>query len=452
MYEDRIAGSAMWKGLYMKKFTSSILASSLLLMAGGDVVSAAPASADGWSGFYVGIETGGIWGNGSVTYTNEAGETFRADGLNPDGLMSGLYGGYNWLLADDWLAGVEGEWSDVSAHDLGPVDGQPIMRSKVDHNSDASLGLRLGRVMGDYLPYISGGAAWSRFDIRSCFLENCQSQDLTMSGWTAGAGVEMKLSPQLHARIQYRYADYGDEAAQVNGMPIPIHDSRLDFDSHMLSAGISYHPGGGDFTSTASASTDSWDGFYIGIQTGGVWGSGDVTYSNGTGGTFDADGLEPDGLLSGLYGGYSWLVSGSWLVGVEGEWNYASAYDSGLVTHAPLMRTKLDQNWDDSIRLRLGTVTGDYLPYITGGAAWSQFELRDCYIQNCQSDDLTLNGWTAGAGIEMKLSERLHARIQYRYTDYGEKTIQLDNSSSFKLDSRLDYDSNILSAGISYHF
>jgi len=436
----------------MKKFASSVLVSSLLLMAGGDVIPVTPTSADGWSGFYFGIQTGGIRGNGDVTYRNEAGETFEAKGLNPDGLISGIYGGYSWLLVNNWLLGAEGEWNDVSAHDLSPVAGQPIMRSKIDHNRDTSLRLRVGKVMDGYLPYITGGAAWSRFNIRTCFLENCQSQKLTMLGWTAGAGVEMELSPRLHARIQYRYTDYGDESAQVKNMPIPIHDSRLNFDSHMLSVGISYYLGGRDSVSVTPISSNDWSGFYLGIQTGGIGGNGNVAYSNGTGGTFNADGLKPDGLVSGFYGGYNWSVSNSWLIGAEWEWNYAAAYDSGLVTHAPLMRTKLDQKWDDSIRLRIGRVIGDYLPYLTGGAAWSQFELRDCYIQNCQSDDLTLAGWTAGAGIEMKLNSRLHARIQYRYTDYRDKTIRLDDSSSFKLDSRLDYDSNILSAGISYHF
>jgi len=436
----------------MKKLVTSVFASSFLLMAGGDIAPVIPASTDNWSGIYFGVQTGGIWGNGDVTYTNNTGESFKASGLNPDGLTGGLYGGYNWLLADNWLLGVEGEWNSVVAHDLAPISQQSIMRSKVDQNQDISLRLRAGKVMGSYLPYITGGAAWSRFDIQTCFLENCQNESLTMAGWTAGVGVEMALTSRLHARIQYRYTDYNDKTAPVNNMPIPIENSRIDYNNQMMSIGFSYRLDGKDITPATSVSADGWNGLYLGIQTGRVWGNGDVTYSNGTGGTFITDGLKPDGLISGLYGGYNWSFADNWLWGIEGEWNDIAAYDSGLVTHAPLIRTKIDQDWDSSVHLRAGKVIGNYFPYLTGGVAWSQFKLQDCYIQTCQSKNVTLTGWTAGVGVEMKLTSRLHARLQYRYTNYGDKTTQLENSPSFKLDARLDYDSSMLSAGISYQF
>ena len=441
----------------MKRILLSMALSSLLLSAGGDIVPVTPAPVDSWSGFYLGLQTGGVWGDGDITYTDNKGNTFKADGLKPKGLMSGLYGGYNWLFADNWLLGLEGEWNAVSTNDtkIG-VQKQFIMGSKLDQNWDASLRLRAGKVIGNYLPYITGGAAWGGFNIKTCFLADCVDRDLTLGGWTVGAGVEMALTPQLHARIQYRYTDYGDDSTGISGLAIPIRKAKLDYNSHMVSVGFSYRPGAeGGYTAESSPSGDGWSGFYAGLQTGGVWGKSDVIYRNGiTQRGYANDHFDLDGLTSGLYGGYNWLLADNWLLGVEGEWNYVVAHDSLLINPQaqPLVRARLKENWDASLRLRVGRVMGDFLPYVTGGAAWNRSDLRTCYISDCHEDGMTLTGWTVGAGVEMKLTSRLHARIQYRYTDYGSKTVRVIDNPTFKVDARNDYDSHIVSVGLSYRF
>jgi len=223
-----------------------------------------------------------------------------------------------------------------------------------------------------------------------------------------------------------------------------------------VSVGFSYRPGAeGGYTAESSPSGDGWSGFYVGLQTGGVWGKSDVIYRNGiTQRGYANDHFDLDGLTSGLYGGYNWLLADNWLLGVEGEWNYVVAHDSLLINPQaqPLVRARLKENWDASLRLRVGRVMGDFLPYVTGGAAWNRSDLRTCYISDCHEDGMTLTGWTVGAGVEMKLTSRLHARIQYRYTDYGSKTVRVIDNPTFKVDARNDYDSHIVSVGLSYRF
>ena len=37
------------------------------------------------------------------------------------------------------------------------------------------------------------------------------------------------------------------------------------------------------------------------------------------------------------------------------------------------------------------------------------------------SDRNTMLGWTAGAGADVKVTEQIFGRVEYRYSDYGSK-------------------------------
>jgi len=228
----------------MKKIVLSLATATLLsgvAVAGGDIVPVAPGPADSWSGFYVGLQAGGIWGDADVDYSDDEAHTY---GLDVDGFMGGIFGGYNWQLIDNWLVGVEGEWNYVNADDTGVVlDGlgqDTGWKTYVEQDWDASLRLRVGRVMGDYLPYVTGGVAWGHFEVKTYDGNNpgdSGSMSMTLTGWTLGAGVEMRLSENLHARLQYRYTDYGDDTKTIYP---PDLTAKLDYNAHMVTLGISY--------------------------------------------------------------------------------------------------------------------------------------------------------------------------------------------------------------------
>jgi len=63
-------------------------------------------------------------------------------------------------------------------------------------------------------------------------------------------------------------------------------------------------------------------------------------------------------------------------------------------------------------------------------------------------------GWTLGAGFEAALTDKLLARIEYNYADYG--TFDFDGipdlGVSFGFTSDVDYTSHTLSLGIAYKF
>ncbi|AKF25266.1 hypothetical protein YH65_07580 [Sulfurovum lithotrophicum] len=218
----------------MKKFSLSlatILAMSTFSMAGGDIAPVEPVVevVDTWSGPYAGIQAGGVFGDADVSIPAYP-SNFS---LDPSGFAGGLYMGYNWLLEDNLLLGVEGVYNWMSADDDGLSGGSGGERYKVEQNWDAALLLRAGKVMGDMMPYITGGVAWTELET-TYIPDNWGGRTDTVTGWTIGAGIEKKINENLHARIQYRYTNY-NTADFFHAGP-----SHVDYDSSNLMLGVSY--------------------------------------------------------------------------------------------------------------------------------------------------------------------------------------------------------------------
>jgi outer membrane immunogenic protein len=152
-----------------------------------------------------------------------------------------------------------------------------------------------------------------------------------------------------------------------------------------------------------AAPTNNWTGFYLGALGGFAWGNAGTS-----GGDINANGFDVGG-----YAGGNWQW-GNFVIGAEGDilvpWRDGS---SGGVT--------VDQGLNGSLRGRAGIALDRFLLYGTGGAALTDLELSGGGV----SDDDLLWGWTAGAGVEGMVTDNITARIEYRYTDYQDKTFTL---------------------------
>jgi len=247
----------------MKKGILFSMAASVAIFAGGDIAPVTPAPMDNWSGFYVGIQGGYLWGDPDIVISRDNDDpdhpdtyhrTHDVSDTDVDGFAGGIYAGYNWLLENDWLIGVEGEWNYVSADGTGDLidrhsndPGGKDGTGKTKQEWDASLRLKTGVVVGDYLPYITGGVAWTSVNAKAYYLginakaydpQTLMDDDQILVGWTIGAGVEMAISENVHVRIQYRYTDYGDE--NFKDMVDADFTEKVDYNSHMLTVGLSY--------------------------------------------------------------------------------------------------------------------------------------------------------------------------------------------------------------------
>jgi outer membrane autotransporter protein len=166
-----------------------------------------------WNGFYLGGHFGGVTSSETVDFL----------ATDPSGVLGGLQAGYNYMVAPNWLVGIEGELSWTSASGIN--DG-----TKSDHKWYDTLDARLGYVMaGGWLLYAKGGAAWMKADYSNPhFLVSA-----TRDGWNIGAGAEFMLAPQWSAKAEYTFLDFGKDTIPIFG---PV-----DTQVHEFKIGVNYH-------------------------------------------------------------------------------------------------------------------------------------------------------------------------------------------------------------------
>ena len=149
----------------------------------------------------------------------------------------------------------------------------------------------------------------------------------------------------------------------------------------------------------------SWAGPYAGINLGYGF----------SGRTKERDfGVETDtkGFVGSAFGGYQWQQE-NFVYGGEAELGYngVKGDDNGINSKG---------GFEGSLRARLGyAVTPEILLYGTGGLAGRNLKVEDNVLGT--SDSATMLGWTAGLGTDIKLTDNVFGRVEYRYTDFGSK-------------------------------
>jgi outer membrane immunogenic protein len=187
-----------------------------------------------WSGFYVGADIGYSWLNSNSDF---AGAGIPSNSPDPTGVVGGVYVGYN-VQFNQIVVGLE---ADVEATGVNGDDrsGAGLTSfTKLDENWQGSVRARVGYAFDNFLPYITGGVAFSDWDIRSGpiggpFTKNSES----FTGWTLGAGLEYAFTPNIIGRLEYRYTDYGDSSDRIAAFPTT---NRVDLKDNTVRVGIAY--------------------------------------------------------------------------------------------------------------------------------------------------------------------------------------------------------------------
>ncbi|SER52427.1 outer membrane immunogenic protein [Faunimonas pinastri] len=198
----------------------------------------------------------------------------------------------------------------------------------------------------------------------------------------------------------------------------------------------------------------NWTGFYAGIQAGYAFGGDDHARYN-VAGVPDVS-LSPEGFVGGGHIGYNFapnfltnMIGSSFLIGVEGDIEYADVDDSGTNTAGLGAYAKSQINWQASMRGRLGWTWDRFLVYATGGAAYADVDVRggDLFGNTVKKSDDAW-GYTVGGGLEYALSDHLTTRVEYRYTDFGDVKANLGGG----VREKVDLDTHAVRAAISYKF
>jgi outer membrane immunogenic protein len=155
-------------------------------------------------------------------------------------------------------------------------------------------------------------------------------------------------------------------------------------------------------------------------------------------------------VVGGLYAGYN-AQFGQIVVGLE-----ADAEASGVSGDAGddffNSYNDLEQKWQGSVRARLGYAIGSVMPYITGGVAFSSWDITaGTFLPPRISDDYsqTFTGWTVGGGVEVAITQNVIARAEYRYTDFGSETQDIDLAP---FENEVELTNSTVRVGIAYKF
>lgn len=283
-------GNPAWGASDMKKIASAIAAIAVLTAApaiAADMPIKVPGYAPpppvwSWSGFYVGVNAGASIGHSPTTDT----QVFTSAATGPVTLFNelvnhspsgGLFGaqvGVNWQIGRFFVVGAEADWQWTGENDTARLfgcgaqttgffgaGGQGFNNCLNDEQKLQSFGtarFRGGVTTGDWLWYVTGGAAWGQVN---------DSQTLTIAtvipggplaagttssgfshekaGWTVGAGVETRLWGGFTAKLEYLYLDLGTYTdtfvipAAAAGNTVTT-TSTSHFTDHILRVGLNY--------------------------------------------------------------------------------------------------------------------------------------------------------------------------------------------------------------------
>lgn len=206
-----------------------------------------------------------------------------------------------------------------------------------------------------------------------------------------------------------------------------------------------------------AANPPNWSGFFLGGSLGGRWTDANWTTTGlgfnqvvpnspasiaQFGCCFDpvSAGYDSSAFRGGIYGGYNWQVSPTWVAGVEADIGFGKSQSSRLGVTGTLFpgapafvvaadSSSVSASWDASLRARVGAlITPTVLLYGTGGLAWQRVSIRAtcngplsgwCAAPRDESVSATKAGWTLGGGVEAKVFGNWLARGEYRYSDFG---------------------------------
>lgn len=160
-----------------------------------------PAAPD-WTGVYLGGHLGYLWGH---TVIDEA-ATGGLVVLGPtNGVVGGVLGGVNWQI-EHFVFGGEADIGWSNANGNGVAVSSDIYTYKIQSTSHVRG--RIGYDSNGTLFFVAGGLAVAQAHVQEIEATVAASGG-TYVGASIGGGVEQIFTPQVSARIEYLYDDFG---------------------------------------------------------------------------------------------------------------------------------------------------------------------------------------------------------------------------------------------------
>lgn len=184
-------------------------------------------------------------------------------------------------------------------------------------------------------------------------------------------------------------------------------------------------------SSPTSLFAPAWAGLYLGVNGGVGWGAAGLTDNAGA---FTSGNVAQAGALAGGTIGFNWQVD-TLVLGLEADLDWAGVRGSTTGGFCATINCTTNLQWYGTVRPRVGFAWNNWMPYVTGGAAAGSLS------------NTIVGGWTAGIGLETKITPNWSANIEYLYSDLGKS-----NFAGPPLSVAVTERFSLLRAGIRYKF
>jgi outer membrane immunogenic protein len=208
-----------------------------------------------WTGFYIGANVGGTFGDVDITgvseatgYVNLAPLQIPAVDFSADGILGGAQLGYNFQMSG-WLFGleVEGHGMDFDTSEVVNLEGDI---ASIESEWGATATARLGFILNaNSLLYVKGGYATG--NIKTTYLDTVGTPgttglletDETHHGWVVGAGFEHAIGENTSFGVEYNYIDLGetDHSGIASGVGGGLVVYDVEAQLHTVTARLNYH-------------------------------------------------------------------------------------------------------------------------------------------------------------------------------------------------------------------
>jgi len=179
-----------------------------------------------WTGFYVGLNAGYMWGSSQWSGTSN----FE---VSPKGWLGGGTIGYNFQTGT-WVWGIKGDIDYAALK--GTADSAFCTGCLFKETWVSTFRGRVGYAYDRWLPYFTGGLAYGNMYMQG---PAGGSENKTKAGWTAGAGVEYAFMGAWSAKLEYLYVDLGSATCGMANCGLAT-DEQVKFKSSIVRVGMNY--------------------------------------------------------------------------------------------------------------------------------------------------------------------------------------------------------------------
>jgi outer membrane immunogenic protein len=237
----------------LRLFSAAILLSGASVAFAADLPTSKPVPAPifaapfNWTGFYLGLNAGGVWNGDNTAVIGSTGFVGLGPTIVPSSLSTSSAGfigggqiGYNYQL-NTIVLGLEADIDGASTSKSTSFTGATVLGTTLTTSASSRLDY-LGTVRGRlgftvtpmFLIYATGGLAYGGGSQSGSVLANGTglawngSGDSTRVGWTIGGGAEYALTQNISLKAEYLYYDLGRKTVASPGNAAVVAVPALD--------------------------------------------------------------------------------------------------------------------------------------------------------------------------------------------------------------------------------